>query len=62
MTYVLISEELPTWMVSPEMLAVQHNLTFPESVAASPVVRRRSHKCRRFTVDLSKLITTKMVC
>lgn len=48
-------EELPTWLVSPEMLALQHNLTFPESVAASPVVRRRSHKCRRFTVDLSEM-------
>jgi hypothetical protein len=39
-------------MSSPELLALQHNLTFPESATASPIVRRM-HRCRRFSVDLS---------
>ncbi|XP_059476036.1 TBC1 domain family member 16 [Neocloeon triangulifer] len=55
-------DELPNWMVSPEMLAVQHNLVFPESVAASPVVRRKSsHRCRRFTVDLSEMRSLRLL-
>lgn len=45
-------DEIPPWMSSPELLALQHNLTFPESATASPVVRR-THRCRRFSVDLS---------
>ncbi|KAK7788661.1 hypothetical protein R5R35_013084 [Gryllus longicercus] len=48
------TDDIPTWMSSPEMLALQHNLTFPESATASPVVRR-THKCRRFSVDLSQM-------
>jgi len=46
-------DEIPPWMSSPELLALQHNLTFPESATASPVVRRM-HRCRQFSVDLSK--------
>ncbi|KAJ9577600.1 hypothetical protein L9F63_005787, partial [Diploptera punctata] len=42
---------VPPWMSSPELLALQHNLTFPESATASPIVRR-THRCRRFSVDL----------
>lgn len=44
----------PSWMSSPELLALKHNLTFPESVTASPVVRRTQRCCRKFCVDLSK--------
>lgn len=42
-------------MRSPELLALQHNLTFPESATASPVTLRRAHRCRRFSVDLSEM-------
>ncbi|XP_015597803.1 TBC1 domain family member 16 isoform X2 [Cephus cinctus] len=49
------TEEFPTWMRSPELLALQHNLTFPESATASPVTLRRAHKCRRFSVDLNQM-------
>lgn len=48
-------EEIPTWMRTPELLALQHNLTFPESATASPVTLRRAHRCRRFSVDLSEM-------
>ncbi|KAL7295532.1 hypothetical protein TKK_0011176 [Trichogramma kaykai] len=50
-------EELPTWMRSPELLALQHNLAFPESASASPVTLRRTttHRCRRFSVDLGQM-------
>ncbi|KAK2588253.1 hypothetical protein KPH14_004283 [Odynerus spinipes] len=48
-------EEMPSWMRSPELLALQHNLTFPESATASPVTLRRAHRCRRFSVDLSEM-------
>ncbi|XP_076752049.1 TBC1 domain family member 16 [Xylocopa sonorina] len=48
-------EEIPSWMRSPELLALQHNLTFPESATASPVTLRRAHRCRRFSVDLSEM-------
>lgn len=44
----------PAWMISPELLALRHNLTFPESVTNSPVVRRAQRCCRKFSVDLSK--------
>lgn len=50
-----LAEEFPTWMRSPELLALQHNLTFPESATASPVTLRRAHRCRRFSVDLSQM-------
>lgn len=49
------AEEIPSWMRSPELLALQHNLTFPESATASPVTLRRTHRCRRFSVDLSEM-------
>lgn len=43
-------------MRTPESLALQHNLTFPESATASPVALRRStHRCRRFSVDLGNM-------
>ncbi|RZF46708.1 hypothetical protein LSTR_LSTR002571 [Laodelphax striatellus] len=45
----------PLWMSSPELLALKHNLTFPESVTASPVVRRAQKCCRKFCVDLSEM-------
>lgn len=44
----------PSWMISPELLALRHNLTFPESATASPIVRRAQRCCRKFSVDLSK--------
>lgn len=45
----------PNWM-TPELLAYNHNLTFPESTNTSPVVSRKSTvKCRRFSVDLSQM-------
>ncbi|XP_033333591.2 TBC1 domain family member 16 [Megalopta genalis] len=50
-----VGEEIPTWMRSPELLALQHNLTFPESATASPITLRRAHRCRRFSVDLSEM-------
>lgn len=49
------AEEMPSWMRSPELLALQHNLVFPESATASPVTLRRAHRCRRFSVDLSEM-------
>ncbi|KMQ95603.1 tbc1 domain family member 16 [Lasius niger] len=49
------AEEMPTWMRSPELLALQHNLAFPESATASPVTLRRAHRCRRFSVDLGEM-------
>lgn len=42
-------------MRSPELLALQHNLSFPESATASPITFRRAHRCRRFSVDLSQM-------
>ncbi|XP_016839631.1 TBC1 domain family member 16 isoform X1 [Nasonia vitripennis] len=48
-------EEIPTWMRTPELLALQHNLAFPESATASPVAVRRAHRCRRFSVDLGQM-------
>lgn len=48
------SEEMPSWLSSPELLALRHNLTFPDSATASPVVRR-THNCRRFSVDLGQM-------
>ncbi|KYN28146.1 TBC1 domain family member 16 [Trachymyrmex cornetzi] len=49
------AEEMPSWMRSPELLALQHNLVFPESATASPVTLRRAHRCRKFSVDLSEM-------
>lgn len=40
-------ENNPNWM-SPELLAYKHNLSFPESASASPIVSRKNPvKCRR---------------
>ncbi|XP_035903649.1 TBC1 domain family member 16 [Anopheles stephensi] len=48
-------ENNPNWM-SPELLAYKHNLAFPESASASPIVSRKVPlKCRRFSVDLSQM-------
>ena len=49
-------ENNPNWM-SPELLAYKHNLSFPESASASPIVSRKNQqiKCRRFSVDLSQM-------
>ncbi|XP_050098788.1 TBC1 domain family member 16 [Anopheles aquasalis] len=48
-------ENNPNWM-SPELLAYKHNLAFPESASASPIVNRKAPlKCRRFSVDLSQM-------
>ncbi|XP_063231993.1 TBC1 domain family member 16 [Bacillus rossius redtenbacheri] len=51
---VACADELPTWMRSPELVALQHNLAFPDSNTASPVVHR-ALRCRRFSVDLSQM-------
>jgi TBC1 domain family member 16 len=41
------NDENPNWM-SPELLAYKHNLSFPESATASPIVSRKIPlKCRR---------------
>ncbi|XP_055630506.1 TBC1 domain family member 16 isoform X2 [Toxorhynchites rutilus septentrionalis] len=48
-------ENNPNWM-SPELLAFKHNLAFPESASASPIISRKAPvKCRRFSVDLSQM-------
>ncbi|XP_037031450.1 TBC1 domain family member 16 isoform X1 [Bradysia coprophila] len=46
----------PNWM-TPELFAYKHNLSFPDSATASPVVTRKQVplKCRRFSVDLSQM-------
>lgn len=53
-----VDENNPNWMTA-EMYAYKHNLTFPDSVTASPVVNRKQNqpplKCRRFSVDLSQM-------
>lgn len=54
----VISYDEQPWMTTPELLALRHNLTFPESAQASPILNRTSrlqHKCRRFSVDLSQM-------
>ncbi|KAJ8927847.1 hypothetical protein NQ314_019649 [Rhamnusium bicolor] len=44
------------WITTPEFLMQKHNLTFPESVTSSPILpTKQSHKCRRFSVDLSQM-------
>lgn len=48
------NDATPVWMISPELLALRHNLTFPESTTASPIIRRTHRVCRKFSVDLSK--------
>lgn len=52
--------DCPTWMKSPELLALQHNLTFPESTTASPITVRRAHRCRRFSVDLAQMRSVRL--
>lgn len=43
------------WM-TPELLAYKHNLSFPDSQSASPILQRKiPMKCRRFSVDLSQM-------
>lgn len=53
-----VDENNPNWMTA-EMYAFKHNLTFPDSVTASPIVSRKQPqppmKCRRFSVDLSQM-------
>lgn len=50
-----VDETSPNWM-TPELLAYKHNLSFPESASASPIVTRKVPlKCRRFSVDLSQM-------
>ena len=52
-----VDENNPNWMTA-EMFAYKHNMTFPDSVTASPVVNRKLNqpmKCRRFSVDLSQM-------
>lgn len=53
-----VEENNPNWMTA-EMYAYKHNLVFPDSVTASPVVNRKQNqspmKCRRFSVDLSQM-------
>lgn len=44
------------WLSTPEFLALQHNLNFPESANSSPILNtKHPHKCRRFSVDLSQM-------
>ncbi|XP_023310407.1 TBC1 domain family member 16 [Anoplophora glabripennis] len=44
------------WITTPEFLMQKHNLAFPESATNSPVLPTKySHKCRRFSVDLSQM-------
>lgn len=58
MSITSVDENNPNWMTA-EMYAFKHNLTFPDSVTASPVVNRKQNclplKCRRFSVDLSQM-------
>jgi Rab-GTPase-TBC domain len=53
-----VDENNSNWMTA-EMYAYKHNLTFPDSVTASPIVNRKQNqqpmKCRRFSVDLSQM-------
>lgn len=53
-----VDDNNPNWMTA-EMYAFKHNLMFPDSVTASPVVSRKQNqppmKCRRFSVDLSQM-------
>ncbi|XP_058790396.1 TBC1 domain family member 16 isoform X2 [Phymastichus coffea] len=55
LSIIMSNDEIPTWMRTPELLALQHNLQFPESATASPVAVRRAHRCRRFCVDLGQM-------
>lgn len=50
-----IDEGSSNWM-TPELFAYKHNLAFPESTTASPIMTRKIPlKCRRFSVDLSQM-------
>lgn len=50
-----VDEGSANWM-TPELFAYKHNLAFPESTTASPVLTRKvPMKCRRFSVDLSQM-------
>lgn len=52
-------DDAPPWFHSPEQLAARHNLTFPDSAGNSPIPsrrqRRRRHRCRSFSADLSEM-------
>lgn len=51
-----VDDGTTNWM-TPELFAYKHNLVFPDSATASPVVTRKTTplKCRRFSVDLSQM-------
>lgn len=51
-----VDEGSANWM-TPELFAYKHNLSFPDSASASPVMARKipPMKCRRFSVDLSQM-------
>lgn len=51
-----VDEGNTNWM-TPELFAYKHNLAFPDSATASPVMTRKMPpmKCRRFSVDLSQM-------
>lgn len=51
-----VDEGSANWM-TPELFAYKHNLAFPDSATASPVMARKvpPMKCRRFSVDLSQM-------
>lgn len=51
-----VDDGTTNWM-TPELFAYKHNLVFPDSATASPIVTRKATplKCRRFSVDLSQM-------
>ena len=50
-----VEDVSPNWM-TPELFAYKHNLAFPDSATASPIMTRKIPlKCRRFSVDLSQM-------
>lgn len=53
---VTSSDSQYNWVTTPEYLMQKHNLSFPDSVNSSPIMpTRKTHKCRRFSVDLSQM-------
>lgn len=50
-----VDDGTTNWM-TPELFAYKHNLVFPDSATASPIITRKIPlKCRRFSVDLSQM-------
>ncbi|CAH1154490.1 unnamed protein product [Phaedon cochleariae] len=44
------------WVTTPEFLMQQHSFPFQDSISSSPILNsRQTHKCRRFSVDLSQM-------